>query len=133
MYNKRNRSKNTYELYIKNWYYAYKVGIVFAMCQIMISKGSTWDGTYLWLFNLFNCIIIITFFAVRIINPLVIISSWIFGQGKNGSGGAVILTHSWNMHYSTVSVSIRSNGVFVDDFGLHGFQEAWDFFLQDHS
>ena len=41
---RKNRSKNTYELYIKHWYYSYKVGIVFAMNQRIILKGTSWDG-----------------------------------------------------------------------------------------
>ena len=38
-YKGENRSKNTYEIYIINWYYYYKVGIVFAMYQRMRLKG----------------------------------------------------------------------------------------------
>ena len=37
--------KKTYEFYITNWYYSYKVGTVFAMYQIMISKRTSWDQT----------------------------------------------------------------------------------------
>ena len=36
------RSKNTCEIYITNWSYSNKVGIYFAMYQIMISKGASW-------------------------------------------------------------------------------------------
>ena len=42
--NKINRSKNTCEIYIMNWYYSYKVGFVFTMYQIMRSKGTSWAG-----------------------------------------------------------------------------------------
>ena len=42
--NKRNSYKNTYELYITNWSYSYKVGIVFAMYKRMRSKGTSWAG-----------------------------------------------------------------------------------------
>ena len=38
------RSKNTCELYITNWSYSYKVGIVFDMYQRMRSKGKSWAG-----------------------------------------------------------------------------------------
>ena len=41
---KKNRLQNTCELYIKNWSYSYKVGIVFTMCHIMISNGTYWAG-----------------------------------------------------------------------------------------
>ena len=40
----KNRSKYTCELYIKNWSYSNKVGIVFAMYQRMRSKGASWAG-----------------------------------------------------------------------------------------
>ena len=33
-----------YKLYITNWYYSYKVQIVFAMYQRMILKGKSWAG-----------------------------------------------------------------------------------------
>ena len=42
--NKRNRLKNTYELYITNWSYSYKIGIVFAMYHRMRLKGTSWSG-----------------------------------------------------------------------------------------
>ena len=41
-YKEKTRSKNTYELYITNWSYYYKVGIIFFMYQIMILKGTSW-------------------------------------------------------------------------------------------
>ena len=41
-------SKYTCELYITNWYYYYKAGIVFAMYQIMKPEGTSWDGTCQW-------------------------------------------------------------------------------------
>ena len=44
--NKRNRFKNTCEIYITNCSYSYKGGIFFAVYQIMISKGISWDGTH---------------------------------------------------------------------------------------
>ena len=44
----KNRSKYTCELYITNWSYSNKVGIVFAMYQIMISKGTYWAGPRPW-------------------------------------------------------------------------------------
>ena len=43
-YKGKNRSKYTCELYITNWSYSYKVGIVFAMYQIMRPKGKSWAG-----------------------------------------------------------------------------------------
>ena len=39
-----NRSKYTCELYITNWSYSNKLGIVFTMYQIMRSKGESWAG-----------------------------------------------------------------------------------------
>ena len=44
MYKGKKRSKYTCEIYITNWSYSYKVGIVFAMYQIMRSKGTSWAG-----------------------------------------------------------------------------------------
>ena len=44
-YKGKNQVKSTCELYITNWYYSYKVGIIFAMYQIMISKGTSWYGS----------------------------------------------------------------------------------------
>ena len=41
---KKNRSKYTCELYIKNWSYYNKIWIVFAIYQKMILKGTSWDG-----------------------------------------------------------------------------------------
>ena len=43
-YKGKNRMKYKCELYIMNWSYSNKVGIVFAMYQIMISKGTSWTG-----------------------------------------------------------------------------------------
>ena len=39
-----NGSKYTCEIYITNWYFSNKVGIVFAIYQRMISKGTSWAG-----------------------------------------------------------------------------------------
>ena len=39
--------ENTYDLYIKNWSYCYKAGIVFAMYQRMRSKGTSWAAPQL--------------------------------------------------------------------------------------
>ena len=44
MYKREKRSKSTCELYITNCSHSYKVGIVFAMYQIMRSKGTYWAG-----------------------------------------------------------------------------------------
>ena len=46
MYKQKNRSKNTYEIYITNWFYSYKVGIVFAMYQRMRTKEKYWAGPH---------------------------------------------------------------------------------------
>ena len=43
-YKGENRPKNKCELYITNWSYSYKVGIVFIMYQIMRSNGTSWAG-----------------------------------------------------------------------------------------
>ena len=42
--NKEKQVKYTCELYITNWSYSNKLGIVFAMYQRMRSKGTSWDG-----------------------------------------------------------------------------------------
>ena len=47
-YKAKNRSKCTCELYITNWYYYYKLGIVFALFQRMLSKGASWDVPRPW-------------------------------------------------------------------------------------
>ena len=39
-----NSSKYTCELYIMNWSYSKKLGIVFAMYQIVRLKGASWYG-----------------------------------------------------------------------------------------
>ena len=41
MYKDKNRSKYTCELYITDWFYSNKVGIVFAMYQRMRSKETS--------------------------------------------------------------------------------------------
>ena len=41
---KKKQVENTCEVYITNWYYSYKVGIVFAMYQRIRSEGTSWDG-----------------------------------------------------------------------------------------
>ena len=41
---KKNNSKYTWELYITNWSYSKKLGIVFAMYQIIRLKGTSWYG-----------------------------------------------------------------------------------------
>ena len=41
------RSIFSWELYITNWSYSNKVGIFFAIYQIMISKRTSWAGTRL--------------------------------------------------------------------------------------
>ena len=46
-YKVKNRPKYTCELYITNWSYSNKVGIVFAMYQRMILKGKSWAVTCL--------------------------------------------------------------------------------------
>ena len=43
------RSKYSREHYITNWSYSKKVGIIFAVYQIMISKGTSWDVPRCWL------------------------------------------------------------------------------------
>ena len=43
----KNKSKNTYELYITNCSYSYKAGIIFAMYQSMRLKGTSWVGSQL--------------------------------------------------------------------------------------
>ena len=58
-YKGKNRSKYICELYITNWSYSNKVGIVFAMYQVMISKGGSWAGPRHMNINWFSWIIFI--------------------------------------------------------------------------
>ena len=44
LYKEKIRLKYKCEFYITNWLYSNKVGIVFAMYQIMRSKGTSWAG-----------------------------------------------------------------------------------------
>ena len=41
---KKTGQKYIYDLFTTNWYYSYKLGIVFAMYQRMRSKGASWYG-----------------------------------------------------------------------------------------
>ena len=43
-YNEKKRFKNTWEFYITNWSYSYKVIIFYTIYQRMRSKGTSWDG-----------------------------------------------------------------------------------------
>ena len=43
-YKGKKRSKYTCDIYIRNWSYNYKVGIVFDMYKRMRPKGTTWAG-----------------------------------------------------------------------------------------
>ena len=43
-YKGKNSLIYTCEIYITNWSYSKKVGIFFAMYQIMISRGTSWAG-----------------------------------------------------------------------------------------
>ena len=46
-YKRKTRSIITYELYITNWSYSYKLEMFFDMYRIMIPKGTSWAGTRL--------------------------------------------------------------------------------------
>ena len=46
MYKGKNRSKYACEIYITNFSYSKKVGIVFAMYHRMRSKGTSWYGPH---------------------------------------------------------------------------------------
>ena len=71
----KNRLKYTCEIYITNCSYSKKAGNVFAMYQIMISKGTSWDGPRLiqywlnahmwWYYNVMNLNISINFNKTR--------------------------------------------------------------------
>ena len=50
--NKQNIPKHIYDLYIINWSYSYKLGIIFAMYYITISKGTYWARPRLYQNNI---------------------------------------------------------------------------------
>ena len=88
-YKGENRSKNTCELYITNWSYSYKVVIVFAIYQIMISKGTSWVLTRLSWYTLTTIIlctstwrIIVTTYYTRELSSKSIVRNYFILKAK---------------------------------------------------